>query len=114
MTSASHSRFPIATTDHLPGARIVSYCGLARGSSVRAAPLTGDVIARVQNVVGGEIPAYTKIIAEVREESLDRLIEHARSLGANAVVGLRFCTSEVTDEAAELMAYGTAVTIEQA
>ena len=108
----SPPRFPVVTTDTVPGRKTLEFRGLARGNSIRAASLRGDVIARIQNLVGGEIPEYTKILAECREEALDRLVEHALTLGANAVVGMRFTTSEVAEQAAELLAYGTAVVLE--
>ncbi len=105
-------RFPVATCETLPGKRVVKFHGLARGNSIRSAPLSTDVVARMKNMVGGEIAEYTKILAECREEALDRMVEHARALGANAILGVRFTTSEVAPEAAELLAYGTAVTVE--
>lgn len=109
--SSPRPHFLVSTTDSMPSHRMVAYRGLARGSSVRAAPLHADVMASLQNLVGGELPDYTKVLAECREEALDRMIEHARSLGANAVVGLRFSSAEVTRDAAELIAYGTAVEV---
>ena len=114
MTDAMHLPIPVSTTDTIPGRDVQSYCGLARGCSTRSAALQTDLIAQMRNIVGGEIPEYTKVLAECREEALDRLIEHARSLGANAVVGMRFCTSEVAGGTAELVSYGTAVKIGEA
>ena len=102
----------VCTTEVMPGKRVVEFKGLARGNSIRTASLSTDVVARMKNLVGGEIVEYTKILAECREEAIDRMIEHAHSLGANAVIGMRFCTSEVAPEAAELLAYGTAVLVE--
>ena len=112
MRFADQRSFLVVTTDHIAGKRIVEMCGLARGTSVRSAPISVDVVARLKNLVGGEISEYTKIMAECREEALDRMIEHAHSLGANAVVGFRFSSCEVSEEAAEFLAYGTAVRVE--
>ncbi len=105
-------RFVVSTCESFPGKKVAEYCGLARGNSIRSASIGTDVVARMKNLVGGEIAEYTKILAECREEAVDRMIEHARSLGANAVLGMRFCTSEVAAEAAELLAYGTAVVLQ--
>ena len=102
----------IVTTDTIVGKRIVRALGLVRGGSVRGRHAGTDLMAKMRNAVGGEIAEYTKIFAEVREEALDRMVEEARELGGNAVVGLRFATSEIAPNAAELLAYGTAVVVE--
>ena len=99
----------LATTDTIAGRRIVKTLGLVRGVSVRARDVSSDVTAFMRNLVGGEVPEYTKLFAEAREQALDRLTEEAESLGAHAVVCLRFQTSQIADGAAELLAYGTAV-----
>ena len=99
----------IVTTDVIPGYRIQKVFGLVRGNTVRARHLGRDILAGFRSVVGGEVVEYTKMLAESREQALDRLIEEAEKLGANAVVGLRFVTSFVLQGAAELLAYGTAV-----
>jgi uncharacterized protein YbjQ (UPF0145 family) len=99
----------LATTDTIAGRRIVKTLGLVRGGSVRGRDVGADVTAFMRNVVGGEVPEYTKLFAEAREQALDRLVEDAQALGAHAVVGLRFQTSEMMEGAAELLAYGTAV-----
>ena len=101
----------IATTDTIAGKRIEKVFGLVQGSSIRARHLGMDLIASFKNITGGEITEYTKLMAEAREQSLDRMREQAAALGANAVVGVRFVTTEVMQNAAELVAYGTAVTI---
>jgi uncharacterized protein YbjQ (UPF0145 family) len=80
-----------------------------RGSSVRACAVPLDVAATLKNLVGGEIPEYTKLLAEAREQALDRMLAQARTLGADAVLGVRFCSSEIASGAAELLVYGTAV-----
>jgi uncharacterized protein YbjQ (UPF0145 family) len=102
----------VATTREIAGKRIVRTLGLARGNTVRARHLGRDIMAVLRNVVGGEIPEYTKLMAEAREQAIDRLVEDAEALGADAVVEMRFSTSMVAAGAAELLAYGTAVSLE--
>jgi len=104
----------VVTTMEVPGKRIVRTLGLVRGNTVRARHLGKDVLAVFRNVVGGEVHEYTKLLAESREHALDRMVEEARSLGANAIVATRFATSYVAQSAAEILAYGTAVSIEDA
>jgi len=103
----------LATSDTIAGHRIVRTLGLVRGNTIRSRHIGRDILANLRNVVGGEISEYTKLLAEAREQALDRLVEEAESLGANAVVSLRFQTTEVMKAAAELLAYGTAVVIEE-
>ena len=103
----------VVTTDDIPGYRIKEVFGLVRGNTVRARHVGRDIMAGLRTVVGGEVVEYTKMLAESREQALDRLIEEAEKLGANAVVGLRFITSFVLQGAAELLAYGTAVRVEK-
>jgi len=102
----------ITTTDTLEGKKIVRTLGLVRGNTIRARHLGRDVLALLRNMVGGEIHDYTKLLAESREQSLDRMTAEAQRLGANAIVGARFSTSVLMGGAAELLAYGTAVVIE--
>ena len=102
----------VATTHTIAGQRIVRTIGLVRGNTIRARHVGHDLLASLKNIVGGEISDYTKMIAECREEALDRMMEQARVNGANAVVGVRFATSEMMEHAAELLAYGTAVVTE--
>ena len=102
----------VVTNFDIPGKRIVRTLGLVRGNTVRARNLGRDVLAFFRNVVGGEVHEYTKLLAECREHALDRMIAEARSLGANAVVGTRFASSEISSYAAEILAYGTAVVVE--
>jgi uncharacterized protein YbjQ (UPF0145 family) len=102
----------VVTTFEIPGKRIVKVFGLVRGNTIRARHAGRDVLAFFRNVVGGEVHEYTKLMAESREQALDRMVEEATSLGANAVVGVRFASSEITTNAAEILAYGTAVQIE--
>ncbi|MCK4857409.1 MAG: YbjQ family protein [candidate division Zixibacteria bacterium] len=102
----------LATSDEIPGKRIVKTLGLVRGNTIRARHLGRDMMAALRNVVGGEVSDYTKMIAESREQALDRMVAEAERLGANAIVCIRFSTSSMMQGAAELLAYGTAVVIE--
>ena len=102
----------IVTTFEISGKRIVRTLGLVRGNTIRARHLGKDILAILRNLAGGEIHEYTKMLAEAREQSIDRLIEDAEALGANAVVGLRFQTSMIQSGAAEMLCYGTAVVVE--
>ncbi len=102
----------IVTTDNIINRRVVRTLGLVRGTSVRGRHLGRDVVAVMRRTVGGEIKEYTKILSEAREQALDRMVEEAESLGANAIVGLRFASSEIMRGAAEILVYGTAVVVE--
>jgi len=102
----------IATTNDMPGMRIVKTLGLVKGSSIRARHVGMDLTAALKNITGGEITEYTKLMAESREQALDRMRETAAQLGGNAVVGVRFVTSSVMQHASELLVYGTAVIVE--
>lgn len=102
----------LVTTESIPGRRVVETFGLVRGNAVRARHLGRDLAALMKNLVGGELSEYTKLLGEVREQALDRLTEEARAKGANAVVGLRFVSTEIASGAAEMLAYGTAVRLE--
>lgn len=102
----------ITTTETIQGKRIVRTLGLARGNTIRARHLGRDILALFRNIVGGEITDYTKLLAESREQALDRMTAEAHRLGANAVVSSRFATSVLMGGAAELLAYGTAVVVE--
>ena len=100
------------TTPTITGKRIVVTHGLVRGNTIRARHLGNDIGALLKNLVGGEIRAYAALLEESREEALERMMEDAVGLGANAVVSVRVATSVVMSGAAEMLAYGTAVTIE--
>lgn len=102
----------VATTNQIAGKRIVRTLGLARGNTIRARHIGKDIMALLRNLVGGEVSEYTKLLAESREQALDRMVDDARSLGANAVVEIRFTTSMLMGGAAELLAFGTAVVVE--
>ncbi len=102
----------VTTLDEVADRKTVKVLGLARGNTIRARHIGKDIMAGLRGVVGGEVSEYTKLFAESREQSLDRMVEEAESLGANAVLGVRFATSMVMSTAAELLAYGTAVVLE--
>ena len=102
----------VVTTHDLPGYRVTQVHGLVRGNTIRARHLGKDLTAALRNIAGGEITEYTKMLAEAREQSIDRMLEEADALKANAVLGLRFQTSMVQSGAAEMLCYGTAVTVE--
>ncbi len=102
----------LSTTETIPGKTITKHLGLVRGNTIRARHVGKDILAGLRNLVGGEVTEYTKLLGESREQALDRMIEEAKGLGANAVVGVRFSTSEVMTHAAEILAYGTAVVVE--
>ncbi len=102
----------VTTTETISGKKVVKTLGLVKGNTIRARHLGRDIVAGFRNIVGGEIIEYTKMLAESREQALDRMQEEAEKLGANAVVGMRFITSFVMGGAAELLAYGTAVIVE--
>ena len=101
----------LATSDCVADRPVLRTLGLARGSSIRSRHLGHDIMAGLRNMVGGEIPEYTKMLAEAREQALDRMVEEAETLGANAVLEVRFTTSMIMGGAAELLAYGTAVVL---
>lgn len=101
----------ITNTDSIPGKEIVEILGLAKGNTVRAKWFGKDIMAGLRNLVGGELIEYTEMLTEAREEALSRMVKDAESLGADAVVNVRFMTSQITQGAAELLAYGTAVKI---
>ncbi len=102
----------LSTTDNIVGRKIVKHLGLVRGNTIRARHIGRDILAVLRNIVGGEITDYTKLFAESREQAVDRMIANARELGANAIVEIRFSTSEIMGGASEMMAYGTAVVVE--
>ncbi len=102
----------VTTSGQVEGKKIVKTIGLVKGSTIRAKHLGRDFMAGLRGVVGGEITEYTKMMAEAREQSLQRMTEAAEKEGANAVVSMRFGTSMVMSNAAEVLAYGTAVVLE--
>ena len=103
----------VSNLELVPGRRIVAHYGIVQGSTVRAKHVGRDFLAGLKNIVGGELKAYTELMQEARGEAVDRMTEEARSMGANAVLNLRFVTTSITAGAAEILAYGSAVTIEK-
>jgi uncharacterized protein YbjQ (UPF0145 family) len=104
----------VATTGEIPGYVITQTFGLVRGNTIRARNVGQDILAVLRNLAGGEVREYTKMMAEAREQAIDRMLEEAEALGANAVIAVRFQTSMVMSGAAEMLCYGTAVTIQAA
>jgi uncharacterized protein YbjQ (UPF0145 family) len=102
----------LVTTENIPGKTITKTLGLVRGNTIRARHVGRDIAAALRNIVGGEITDYTKMMAESREQALDRMVEEAEGLGANAVIGVRVTTSMIMQSASEILAYGTAVIVE--
>lgn len=102
----------IHNTSEIAGYRIVESLGLVRGNTIRAKHIGNDILAALRNLVGGEIKEYTTMLTEARNQALQRMIEEAEAKGADAVVNVRFVTSQVMSGAAELLAYGTAVKLE--
>lgn len=102
----------LTTTEQIAGKKITKTLGLVKGNTIRARHIGRDIAAVLRGMIGGEIVEYTKLIAESREQSIDRMIEEAKDLGANAVVTIRFSTSQLLSGASELLAFGTAVIVE--
>ena len=99
----------VVTTEQIEGKRITETLGLVRGSTIRARHMGRDIMAGLRNIVGGEVKEYTQMLAQAREEAMQRMIEQAEKMGANAIVSTRFVTAMVMSGAAEMVAYGTAV-----
>lgn len=104
----------VVTSENIAGKKVVKTLGLVRGNTVRARHVGKDIMAGLRNIVGGEVHEYAKLMAESREQTLDRMVAEAYALGANAVIATRFTTSVMAAGAAELLAIGTAVIIEDA
>lgn len=102
----------VVNTETIPGHRIVALRGMVQGNTIRAKHVGRDIAASLKNIVGGELKGYTELLTEARREAIRRMMAQAQQLGANAIVNVRFTTSAVTQGAAELYAYGTAVTVE--
>ncbi|MDR2173148.1 MAG: YbjQ family protein [Burkholderiales bacterium] len=103
----------LSNTEFLPGYAITRHLGLVQGSTVRAKHFGRDMMAGLKNIVGGELKGYTELLNESRQEALSRMQEQAEAIGANAVINVRFSTSNITAGASELLAYGTAVVLKQ-
>ncbi len=102
----------LSNTENIPGKTIQEFYGVVTGSTVRAKHIGRDIMAGFKNIVGGELKGYTELLNEARQEAIERMEAQAKSVGANAVVNVRFTTSSVAQGAAELFAYGTAVKVE--
>ncbi|HOJ02461.1 MAG TPA: YbjQ family protein [Bacteroidota bacterium] len=102
----------ITTSSFIAGKRVTRSFGIVRGNTIRARHIGKDIIAVFKNIVGGEIEEYTKLMAESRDQSLDRMTADAERLGANAIIDVRFSTSFIMQSAAEILVYGTAVLVE--
>ncbi|MCH7536393.1 MAG: YbjQ family protein [Proteobacteria bacterium] len=102
----------ISNTENIPGRKIVEFYGVVTGNTVRAKHVGRDIMASLKNIVGGELKGYTELLNDSRTEATERMVEQAQSMGANAVVNIRFATSSIAQGAAELFAYGTAVRVE--
>ena len=105
-------KFIVVTSPTIPGKKIVRTLGLVRGNTIRARHVGKDIMAGLRNIVGGEVTEYAKLLAESREQALDRMLVEAEGLGANGIVSVAFTTSVIMGGAAEMMAYGTAVVVE--
>ena len=103
----------VTNLETVPGHRTVQHFGLVQGNTIRAKHVGRDIMAGFKNIVGGEIKSYTSLLMQARQEALERMMTQAQELGANAVVNVRFSTSSVMQGAAELLAYGTAVLVEE-
>ncbi len=102
----------LVTSDFVPGKTIKKNLGLVRGNTIRARHLGRDIMAFLRSIVGGEIRDYTKMMAESREQAIDRMIEEAENMGANAIINVRFTTSMIMQSASEILVYGTAVVVD--
>jgi uncharacterized protein YbjQ (UPF0145 family) len=102
----------LSSLEVVPGRRVTKHLGLVQGSTVRAKHVGKDLFAGLKNIIGGELKAYTELLQESREEAVGRMVKQAEAAGANAVLNIRFATSSITQGAAEILAYGTAVTLE--
>jgi len=107
----SSSSIALSNTESIPGRKIVEFYGVVTGNTVRAKHVGRDIMAGLKNIVGGELRGYTELLQDSRKEATDRMVEQAKSMGANAVVNVRFATSSISQGAAELFAYGTAVRV---
>jgi len=103
----------LVTTDSVPGREVVEVLGLVRGNTVRSRHIGRNIVAGLKHLVGGEVEEYTKLLAESREQAIDRMTAEARARNANAILGLRFATSEISTGSAEFLAYGTAVRLSE-
>jgi uncharacterized protein YbjQ (UPF0145 family) len=104
----------VSNLELIPGRRILAHYGIVQGSTVRAKHVGKDIFAGLKNIVGGELKGYTELMQEAREEAIQRMVAEAESVGANAVLNVRFATTSIAVGAAEILAYGSAVKLEEA
>lgn len=103
----------ILTTDNIPGKNIIEVKGLVKGSTVRCKNIGRDIMAGFKNIVGGEMEGYNEMLTEARKIAIGRMADEAAAMGANAIVGMRLASSAIAQGTAEMVAYGTAVVIEE-
>lgn len=104
----------VSNLELIPGKRITSHLGMVQGSTVRAKHVGKDIFASLKNIIGGELKGYTELMQEAREEAVERMLREAKSIGANAVLNVRFATTSIAIGAAEILAYGSAVKLDDA
>ena len=102
----------VTNIEVIPGRRVIEHLGIVQGNTVRAKHVGRDIMATLKNIFGGELVGYTELLTEAREEAVDRMVQQAELIGANAILNVRFSTSSVTQGAAELFSYGTAVVLD--
>ncbi|MDF1692904.1 MAG: YbjQ family protein [Zhongshania sp.] len=107
------SNMLISNIEIIPGRKVSQHFGLVMGSTVRAKHAGKDIMAGLKNIFGGELGGYTELLSEARQEATDRMTEQAKAIGANAVINVRYSTSSITAGASEILAYGTAVFLEE-
>jgi uncharacterized protein YbjQ (UPF0145 family) len=111
--TAAENEMLVTTTNDIEGHRITRYLGLVRGLTVRSRSVIGNIGAGIQSLFGGNITIYTNLAEKAREEAYELMVQHATQLGANAIVAMRYDANEITDGITEVLAYGTAVVVEQ-
>lgn len=104
----------VTTTNDIAGHRVVRYLGLVRGITVRSRSVLGNIGAGFQSLFGGNITIFTELVEKAREEAYELMVQHATTMGANAVIGMRYDANEITDGITEVLAYGTAVVVQPA
>ncbi|MGZ8254307.1 MAG: YbjQ family protein [Burkholderiaceae bacterium] len=113
MTEGRTGSMIVSNLELIPGRRIVAHYGIVQGSTVRAKHVGKDIFASLKNIVGGELKGYTELMQEARDEAVERMLAEARSMGANAVLNVRFATTSIAVGAAEILAYGSAVRLDE-
>ena len=113
MTEGRTGSMIVSNLELIPGRRVVAHYGIVQGSTVRAKHVGKDIFASLKNIVGGELKGYTELMQEARDEAVERMLAEARSMGANAVLNVRFATTSIAVGAAEILAYGSAVRLDE-